>query len=167
VEHKAFRFDWAAFEQELLPTLERALATDDIDELRDFIVRNRSHITDPYEGDALTDDWEHALESRDAHEYADYALTKYYDPVDEHGVENWVTLSDGLPAEAAQALLGITVGPEGNRFDPGKMGSYFKDHEMTRRALAVLSPHIRAELRDFVSLLDQCAESGSGVYIRF
>lgn len=168
IEHKAFAFDWASFEQTLFPILTRALETGDVHELITFIDQNRAALTDPYEGMPLDDNWQNMLSNRDAHEYGDFALTMYYDPAAPCGLAyDWMALSDRLPARVNQALLGEVLGPEHNRFDPGRMGSYFQRLEQVRTSLEILNGENIPEMDEFRSLLTRCAASNQGVYITF
>ncbi len=168
MEHKAFAFNWNSFEQELFPTLVKALETGEVQEIINFIEKNRQHLTDPYEGQPLDDGWQSTLSNRDVHEYGDYALTKYYAPDEAAGVgDAWIDLSDELPATASRALLGETVGPKGNLFDPGRMGSYFQRPEQARVSLDVLTNLNKPELADFCQLLSECVNKNLGVYITF
>src|SRR3954453_8782269 len=126
--HKAYAFDWAAFERDELPgLLSRALETGDTSGLLAYVERNRGLLKDPYEGDPLGEDWEDTLENRDVHEYGDYALTRFYAPAADRGLGPcWADIDDALPREDREVLLGSPFGPEHNRFDPGRYGSYFQ-----------------------------------------
>jgi hypothetical protein len=168
MEHKAFAFDWSRFEFDLYPVLVDALTADDPAGLVAFIDRHRAELTDPYEGTPLPADWRDMLQSRDAHEYGDYALTRYYDPTDCWGVGyEWSRLSDELPGPAANALLGLTGGPPENMFDPGRYGSYFRNPWQVEEACTLLEPHSRPELSRYLSLLKRCVSDRRGAYITF
>src|SRR5262249_35436836 len=131
MSHKAFAFDWLAFERDELPELlTRALGTGETAGLFAYIERNRGILKDPYEGDPLSEDWKDLLENHDVHEYADFALTRFYDPAAEHGLSYcWNEIDDALPKEYRGILLGNPFGPRDNRFDPGRYGSYFQTPE--------------------------------------
>jgi len=75
MEHKAYTFDFASFDVELRPILEKVLRTGELDSLIDFIVRHLENLSDPYEGEPLNENWEQLIESRDPHQYGDFALT--------------------------------------------------------------------------------------------
>ena len=165
MEHKGYAFDWQAFERELYPVLLKALETGDLHELIAFIERNRDQLSDPYEGAPLNDRWQAMLSNRDAHEYGDYALTKFYDPGQAMGVgEAWIELSERLPA---RALLGEALGPKGNPFDPGRMGSYFQRPEQVRASLDALANVSGPQVEAFRALLESCAARALGVYVTF
>jgi hypothetical protein len=168
MEHKGYAFDWRSFENELRPILIEGLETGGVQELLDFIENNRGQLTDPYAGITLKENWQLTLSNRDAHEYGDYALTKYYNVREEMGVGPvWIEISDRLPAEANMALLGKTLGPKHNFFDPGRMGSYFQQPEQVNTALDVLTRFDLPEIANFCHLLSKCVENNLGVYVTF
>jgi hypothetical protein len=168
MEHKAFAFDWAGFARGLRPTLIGALEADDPAPLEEFIDRHRAELTDPYAGEPLDDDWRDLLEAGDVQELGDFALTRYYRPTADRGLgDEWMELSDELPAPAARALLGTPVGANGARFDPGRMGAYFQTPARVKRSLAALGKVRRRELQGFRKLLERCAKAGQGVYVTF
>jgi hypothetical protein len=167
MEHKAYAFDWSRFEADLLPVLVRALTADDPAELAAYIDLHLGELTDPYEGEPLAAGWRDGLGNRDVHEYGDYALTRFYDPAECHGVgHGWARLSEELPGPAA-ALLGAPVGPAGRQFDPGRYGSYFQPPGRVQESAAALRPHARPELADYLGLLERCAAGQRGVYVTF
>jgi hypothetical protein len=166
--HKAFVFDWGTFETELLPILTAALSEGSIEQLVGFINHDLSSVVDPYEGEPLSEDWFHVLNSSDVHDVGDYALTKYYDPLEDGGVgQAWLKLTDVLSEECQYALLGKLIGPTSNLFDPGKMGSYFQTAEMVRQSFSTLKEQERPELIEFKALLQRSLEAGKGVYVTF
>ena len=113
MEHKGYAFDWHKFEAELKPVLIGALETGEIQNLVQFIEKNREQLTDPYDGMSLKSNWQLMLANQDAHECGDYALTKYYDVSEQMGVGYaWIEVSDRLPKEASRALLGEALGPK-------------------------------------------------------
>jgi hypothetical protein len=172
VEQKAFVFDFATFETELRAILDRALETGRIAELARFIGENLATLKDPYEGEPLADGWEGMLESADPHQYGDFALTKYYDPRADIGLGyEWERARDVLLEHLGNdaPLLGSTVGPAGNLFDPGKMGSYFQSAALVQanlQALRRLSDSIElAELERLRRALESAV--GKGLYVTF
>src|SRR5262245_55922903 len=96
IEHKAYLFRFDEFQEELAGLLHRSLRTGEIGPLRGFINRHRASLTDQATEEPLAEDWEeeYARES-DVQQYADLALTRYYDLTDNLG------LSHGLDALAA------------------------------------------------------------------
>jgi hypothetical protein len=168
MSHKAHAFDWDRFETELLPILERALTNADTRILLEFVSANRDHCRDPYEGEELPLDWDSQLEIGDVQEFADFALTKYYDPSGDFGVhEHWNRLDDELPKPARNALLGFPVGPAGFLFDPGAMGAYFQTPSMIVASLAALESHRHPELQIYMGLLHTITQSRAGLYVTF
>lgn len=166
MEHKAFAFDWNAFQGDLAPVLREALSSDAEAELAAFIERHRQSLTDPYEGEPLPEDWSSLMDNRDVQEHGDFALTHYYSPTDDFGIGgSWLALADSFPA--AHALLGTPFGPEHRLFDPGRMGSYFQAPDTVNKSLRELSNADRPELSDFVNLLENCRTGGMGVYVTF
>src|SRR5262245_18717762 len=166
MEHQAYAFDWSRFEFDLLPVLVGALTANNSAELETYIGRHLSELSDPYEGEPLTVDWRDTLGNRDVHEYGDYALTRFYDPSDCWGIGyGWARLSDELPRLAANTMLGFSVGPAENRFDPGRYGLYFQTPIQVRESLALLQSVGRLELTSYLSLLERCVAEQSGVYV--
>jgi hypothetical protein len=176
MEHKAYAFDWAQFEFELHPLFVEALTVNESSGLEAFIDRHLAELTDPYEGEPLSTNWRDALGNQDVHEYGDYALTRYYDPADCRGIGyGWAQLSEELPEEAANAMLGFAVGPEDNLFDPGRYGSYFQTPRQVRESLSALRPHSCTrtcysscpDLLQYLELLERCVAERRGVYVTF
>jgi hypothetical protein len=175
--HKAYAFDWLAFQRDDLPTLlQQALATGDPAELVNYIRRHRALLKDPYEGDPLGEDWQDHLGNRDVHEFGDFALTRFYDPAAERGLDYyWNPIDDALPEQDRQVLLGVPFGPRHNYFDPGRYGSYFQRPEQVAASVARvrqfdlpwLDEHERGYLERFVALLEECIAGGLGLYVTF
>jgi hypothetical protein len=177
MSHKAYAFDWVAFQRDELPgLLTGALETSDRSGLAAYVELNRECLKDPYEGGPLGEDWEGQLENRDAHEYGDYALTRFYDPAADCGLGYcWNEIDDAVPQEGRLALLGSPLGPWHNRFDPGRYGSYFQTPQQVAGSLACvhgldlrwLDEHDQNFLRRFVGLLEDCVAAGQGLYVTF
>jgi hypothetical protein len=168
MSHKAFIFDWDAFQRELAPLLEASLGDGDSTRLIEFGERYRHSLCDPYEGDPLGGEWAGRLGVGDVHEVADFVLTRYYDPTADGGLgEAWLGLEEHLDAEQRMAILGKPFGPARAAFDPGRMGSYFQDRETARRSLEVLQHLKGPELADFISLLERAVTSAKGLYVTF
>jgi hypothetical protein len=175
--HKAYAFDWRAFEGDELPgLLSRSLETGDPSGLVAYIEANRRALKDPYEGDPLGDAWQGLLENRDVHEYCDFALTRFYDPATDRGLGYcWNEIDASLPEDRRQALLGSTLGPEHNRFDPGRYGSYFQTPQQVAESLMLfgmfdlprLGQHDEVFVEQFEGLLEECIASGLGLYVTF
>lgn len=179
MEHKAFVFNCEGFERELKGILEEELHTDSYLRLREFILKNIDHIKDPYEGNILDEDWELMIENDDPHQYGDFALTKYYEPLDDIGIGmNWEKLQDivgGLAIEGESPILGTTVGSSDNPFDPGKMGAYFQSLSKVKQNLKFLNElkkegadrDIEVELKTSIKMLKAANEAKKGLYVTF
>lgn len=170
MEHKAFVFRHRDFERELRPLLEEALASGSPDRLIVFIKANPDNFRDPYEGEPLGEDWEDQIETKDVHQYGDFALTKYYDPSADIGLgRKWEEVQRALESElgTSAAILGQPVGTQDRFFDPGKMGSYFQSEDDVRRNLTQLEHAGRQALEPAVALLRRAAGEGAGLYVTF
>jgi hypothetical protein len=177
MSHKAYAFDWRAFERDELPgLLTGALETNDSSALLAYIERNRAALKDPYEGDPLPRDWKDQLGNRDVHECGDFALTRFYDPAADDGLGHcWSEIDDAVSEEARRALLGSPFGPTHNRFDPGRYGSYFQTPEQVPNLLALvrgldlswLDENDRGFVEGFEGLLEECVAGGLGLYVTF
>ena len=177
MSHKAYAFNWRVFERDELPgLLSRALETRDTAGLLAYVERNRQALKDPYEGNALAENWQDLLENQDVHEYGDFALTRFYDPNADSGLGYcWNELDDALPEEDREVLLGSPFGPRHNRFDPGRYGSYFQTPRQVAGTLARfrgldlswLEEHDQVFARGFEGLLEECVAGGLGLYVTF
>lgn len=173
MEHKAYLFDYARWERELLPILQVALKSGDCGMLVAFIHQNAGSLTDPYEGEPLDDDWEAMLESKDPHQCGDFALTKYYRPDSDIGLGlDWQAVHDLGPSDRGTSpILGSIVGPNDSPFDPGKMGSYFQDPQEVVENLAFLRQLCERrrfnELDRAIVLLQSAVDLPCGLYVTF
>ncbi|MBA3458803.1 MAG: hypothetical protein H0T46_02500 [Deltaproteobacteria bacterium] len=174
LEHKAFVFDYESFERELLPCLEDALATGDTSHLKSFINVNLDALRDPYEGEPLGANWASLIEIEDAHQYGDFALTKYYSPTADIGLGSaWERVPDLATSSSRteSPILGTTIGPPNNPFDAGKMGSYFQSAKRVREnyeALLELAKKAGSpELDTAVKMLEVAAKRNEGLYVTF
>ena len=177
MDHKAYAFDYDAFDAELRPVLEGSLRSGDVGPLLGFIREHFAELKDPYEGEPLEGNWQDLLTYEDPQEYGDFALTKYYEPSDNLGVgTDWTALEELLVGELDQRTdftLGHTVGPPGNVFDPGRMGSYFMtagEIETRHDSLQVLvarKPDLRPRLEGLVGMYEKLFRAGKGAYQTF
>jgi hypothetical protein len=155
--------------------LQTALASGDCTELIAFIRRHVTALTDPYEGKPLADDWEKLIETPDAHQYGDFALTKNYVPKDDRGLGgSWEKLQEMLANEAnlsSSPILGSLVGTVQAPFDPGKLGSYFQSPGQVVANLARLQSlalHNQSEaINEAIQLLEHAVQSRKGLYVTF
>jgi hypothetical protein len=179
MEHKAFVFDYDGFTGELSKALLAALQSGDVRGLREFITANLESLKDPYEGEPLDDDWESLVNPKDAHQYGDFALTKFYDPTADIGLAHrWEGLEQLLDTELGSGsgtaiLLGKPFGPSKNPFDPGKMGAYFQSPGDVRenlrrlRELTLRKPELGEKLGAWIDVLDRASEEARGLYVTF
>ncbi len=170
MEHKAFVFRYDEFERELRPLLEDALARDSVEGLVAFIKADPASFRDPYEGDPLTDNWEDLLETKDVHQYGDFALTKYYNPSADIGLgQSWVTTQELLERNLGTSapVLGRAIEFRDRVFDPGKMGSYFQSEQDVRHNLAAVEGMAGRDLESLAALLRKAADDGAGLYVTF
>ena len=168
-DHKAFAFDWGSFQAEMAGLLGQALRTGNAANLERFIDANLSGCASPYDGEKLDAGWRRSLGIAGLQEIADFALTKYYDPSDDHGLhEEWGEVESGLPESARYALLG-TPFREGSDavFDPGMMGSYFQSPEQVRASLVTLRAVDAKELESYVRFLASVVRETKGLYVTF
>ncbi|APP74482.1 hypothetical protein [Xanthomonas vesicatoria] len=162
--HKAFSFDWAAFERELAPKLKQALQLEDARPLEDFIEAHIDSVRDPYEGEPVTEDWRSMLEAGDVQELADFALTRYYQPSADFGIgEEWEALSREMPEAERAALLGSAF----ESFDPGRMGSYFQSERVAADSLRALRNSSGTAAERLKQGLSEAVDSGRGIYVTF
>ena len=169
MKHKAYRFDWALFDASLHPVLHHALESDSVASLHSYIDANLNDLTDPYEGQSLDRDWRLLIEHiNDVHEIGDFALTRFYDALAESGIGGaWLDLSESLPTQFRTAMLGRTVGPPENPFDPGRMGSYFQSADQVIQSVNVLFGTSDQHLMGYMSLLNECRVRQQGLYVTF
>jgi len=163
-DHKAFEFDWQAFSAEMLPWLKDVLAANDGKRLAAFVDANIVACRSPYDGEKLSASWQEMLETGDAQEIADFALTKYYNPTLDHGLGGaWAELEDALPVSMKIALLGQAM----PHFDPGRQGSYFSTPTDATKSGALLNRMEIPALRQYGNFLERASGDGRGVYVTF
>jgi hypothetical protein len=176
MEHKAFIFDYEAFMSELKDILEIALYRNEVEGLECFINSNIHYLTDPYEGEPLSDNWHETIESRDPHQYGDFALTKFYNPAKDIGIGyDWVEIESSISQELGEnlILLGDRIGKEDSYFDPGKMGSYFQSLNIALDSRSKINIIIENKsvsikyLTPIIDILDLAISSNKGLYITF
>jgi hypothetical protein len=168
MSHKAYAFEWQAFELGLRTVLERALMDRNSQELLLLIERERSAFKDPYGGEPLGEKWQATLENRDEQEVGDYALTRYYEPSDDFGLgDEWPAIDSAISASARSALLGNPIGPTSYRFDPGRQGSYFQTADQCRTSLQILGAERNSLPANYMAGLSRAVAAGLGMYQTF
>lgn len=168
-DHKAFAFEWTPFQVEMAGLLGQALRTGDASRLERFIDANLAVCASPYDGEKLNSGWRRSLTVAGLQEIADFALTRYYDPSDDHGLhDEWGEIEGRLSETARNALLG-TPFREGEHavFDPGLMGSYFQSPEQVRASLSTLRALDAKDLKDYVYFLSTVVREAKGLYVTF
>lgn len=172
MNHQAYAFDYASFEADLRPLLCQALQSQDPEQLAAWIDANLDALTDPYEGEALADDWRDLLETGDVQEHGDFALSKFYDFDLEMGLaDDWRAVDERLAQLGASGSLLLGTSLPG--FDPGGAGSYFQSEAEVRQSLATLTslverePQLATELAPALGMLQQAARSKRGLYVTF
>lgn len=131
ISHKAFLFDHTNFDAELAGVLHAALETDDVGGLRRLILDNRHVLLDLWTEAPPADDWEARIEpAYRVQQFADLAMTKYYDPRDDRGLGHgfdapgaYLETVPGLGGWSSALYCGWLFGPSGRRLDPGSMGT--------------------------------------------
>ena len=176
MEHKAFVFEYEAFELEVKEILETALVLNDVEGLEKFIILNIDYLTDPYEGDLLPENWVEMLEYNDPHEYGDFALTKFYNPTEDIGLGyEWFEVEELISSQSREiiSILGDKIGKEDNYFDPEKMGSYFQSlntilDNKNKIDVFMKSQPEQTDLLNLVScMFNSAISSKKGLYITF
>jgi hypothetical protein len=176
MEHSAFLFDYQKFSRELRPILVKALQDQNTLVLLQWIEKHREQLVDPYEGNPLEANWEQQLPSKTVHVYGDFALTKYYDPLDSIGLEyEWIEIGEYLDKVGSReaVILGTALGPEREPFDPGGMGSYFQTEATVRSNLGEVEQLIRDnptgldKLQPVATMLRAAAKAERGLYVTF
>jgi hypothetical protein len=175
MEHRAYPFDYEGFTRDLRADLDAALATGDCTRLRAFIQANGSRLRDPRTGEPLELSWETRVEPKDAHQYGNLALTRFYDPEEDVGLGNdWDDLNDllnELLGEAARPTLGEPCGPPDNPFDPGQQGAFFQSPEQVKASLRQIEqllsnqPGLAVELGEARAMLAPVAGANLGLYV--
>jgi hypothetical protein len=167
-DHKAFEFEWESFSIELAPLLAASLSNNDTSKLHAFINSNVACCASPYDGEPLSQEWESLLEVGGVQEMADFALTKYYSPLNNFGLsENWVNLEALLNPEQKPALLGEPFGNAGSLFDPGCQGSYFQTPVIVANSVNVLANSTSLEICKYSRVLGSVAAKKKGLYVTF
>ncbi len=168
MSHKAYVFDYRAFQAELAPLLLTSLQLDRDQELIDFVHANWRRHTLPWDASPLVEEWQDGLGNRGVQLVADIALTRYYDAGLDFGVaEHRHALQDRLPPFSRKWLLGEAFGPPDRLFDPGAMGSYLQSPEYTRDARRSLAPYREPHMRGYQAGLDEACRRSRGVYVTF
>ncbi|MFB9235271.1 hypothetical protein ACFFWC_06925 [Plantactinospora siamensis] len=177
-EHRAFSFDFDGFMANLAPVLQRSLETGDAGALTRFIEANLDRLRSPYPGIAVPTPWPAMFEDEPAvHDLGDFALTRYYRPNDDLGLgSGWAEVynvaADEVETDTDELIFGAWFGPEHNRFNPGRIGSFIRLWETVRRQREITAARIRSgAYSDAVVALDRmlsaAGEQKQGLYVTF
>lgn len=147
MDHKAYLFRYDQFQQELAGSLQRSLQTDEVGPLRRFINRYRASLTDQETEEALAEDWEEVYGAPpDVQQYADLALTRYFDVNENLGLGHgfdalsaYLRSVASLSGQAGALICGERFGPKGQRLDPGQMGTGLVSPEEAARLAKLLA----------------------------
>lgn len=178
MEHKAYLFAFTDFESELYRPLCHSLVTEEAGPLVQFIDENWRWLKDPSEGEPISKSWRTQFQSSSIDDFGDLALTKYYDPRADFGLNHTWERVDDLLGEVCDDHTAIVLGYPliaGNvTFDPGKMGSYFRsaDHaekhlDRVRSTSGSVAISQRPMLSDLIALLQQAVVEKVGIYVTF
>jgi hypothetical protein len=138
IDHRAYLFRYHEFRRELADLLYHALETSEISPLREFISRNSPSLR-------REDVGELPAEEPNVQRYADLALTKYYDPVNEglsygfDAVHAYLGTVPALDGQVDRLICGNLFGPKGKRLDPGYMGTGLLSPNEVQRLETLLS----------------------------
>jgi hypothetical protein len=175
--HKAYSFDYARFVDELAPILWAALATGDVVELARFVDDHQPTLVHPREREPLTVDWRTQLPALTAQRIGSFALTAYYDPNQNLGLSNeWADIGNivgrAVDADYDTFFFGTDFGPPSNVFDPGTMGSYFRDwptlHRQRQQLAGLMTGPSRTDpIAVFDAMLRPADETLRGLYVTF
>ena len=115
------------------------------------------------------------IETPDPHQYGDFALTKYFDPTADIGLgAAWEELQDLFANNSTlteSPILGSTIGPTEEPFDPSKMGSYFQSARQAREnckyLLGLAINEQTEDLQRAIQMLNEAVVAEKGLYITF
>lgn len=127
MEHRAFVFDNERFDSELRNLLLNAGLSNNIDKIKNFIEQNKEEIKNPYYGGIIDENWEDTMSVKDVQEYADFAMTAYYEPDEDMGLAYaWDAVISILKSikykKAEYAVLGKPIKKKEFCVDPGCCG---------------------------------------------
>ncbi|WP_026503736.1 hypothetical protein [Butyrivibrio sp. NC3005] len=168
IEHRAFLFDTDLFDRECRDLILNSGVKDEPGTVKKFVEDNSKRIKSPYWGDDIDQDWEDEMETKDVQEYADFAMTAYYNPSDDIGLEEqWDIVLEALNRlgfeQAQEAVLGKTVSKDGFTLDPGRCGFGILTAEEVSKIfykLKELEPKIdKADIEEMDLMLDDMDES--------
>ncbi len=171
-DHKMFVFDYTTFQVELAGILAKALQSNRTGRLQSWIDARALQVHDPVEGEPVGRDWRDFLAESDVQEYGDFAMTVFYTPARFRGLRieynsaREKLLKKGMSEDAwTYAVLGWPLGPEGKRFDPGRMGTYAQSPEQVEAGLDALVGFGDVVLEPVIETLGEAQRRGLGVFV--
>jgi len=152
IDHKAWLFEHGKFTKEFAPLLTRALTTNDVNALREFIDAHREECADPEIGEPLDDGWDSDLPD-DVQAFADVALRPYIHAASEMGLQDrWDALLAFLASvpsigvkDARLLVMGEPFGSSACRLDPGRQGTGLVSARAAKAAHERLAERFRRE----------------------
>lgn len=179
LKHQAFIFDYDNFKSQLCETLLNSLLTKQKWDLIKFITRNFREIKDPDRGFPIDETWEELTSRTDICEFANVALTKFYDPANDIGLNSeWQETKEALKGifeivESDNIILGDPIGMNNIYFDPKRTGSYFQSPQQILGNIEIVSkclekkPEYFHDLKYLLFMLKSAANYQQGLYITF
>ena len=179
MKHKAFIFDYDNFASQLKEILINSLLTKQKWDLIKFIQHNFREIKDPDQGCPLDQTWEELTSRNNVCEFADFALTKFYEPANNIGLNSeWQETKEALKdifeiVESDNIILGDLVGMNNIYFNPKKTGSYFQTPQQIVSNIEIVNqclekkPEYFHDLKYLLFMLKSAANYQKGLYITF
>ena len=179
MKHKAFIFDYDSFRSQLKEILITSLLTKQKWDLIKFIEYNFREIKDPDFGFPLDHNWEEMTLKNDVCEFANFALTKFYEPANDIGLnDEWQGTKEALNdifkvGESDNIILGNPIGMNNVYFNPKQTGSYFQTPEQILSNIEIVSkclekkPEYFHNLKYLLFMLKSAANYQQGLYITF
>ena len=177
--HKAFIFDYDNFKSQLKEILINSLLTKQKWDLIKFIKHNFPEIKDPDLGFPLDQTWEELTSKTDIYEFADFALTKFYEPANDIGLNSeWQETQEALKdifeiVESDNIIWGDPIGMNNIYFRPKKKGSYFQTPQQILSNVELVNkclekrPEYFHNLKYLLFMLKSAANYQKGLYITF
>ena len=179
MKHKAFIFDYDNFTSQLKEILINSLLTKQKWDLIEFIQQNSLEIKDPDLGSPLDRTKEELTSMKDVCQFANFALTKFYEPANDIGLNgDWQETKGALNdvfeiVESDNIILGNPIGKNNIYFNPKKTGSYFQTPQQIVGNLKIVNkcleerPEYFHDLKYLLFMLKSAAIYQKGLYITF
>jgi hypothetical protein len=174
--YHAFLFDYDGFACELKPLVEECLRSGTTPPLEAFIERNRCALRSVMTGEPLAENWRAEIEGGGPTDYAELALTKYYDEeADNLVMGKWRRFVEAFNQVGGreEIALGEVIGPPECIFDPTSQGSFFQSRNEVERHLEIingwleLEESLPEELMELRDMFQTARDAGRGLYVKF